>query len=146
MYMRRAMIAVRTGRWLSAGKEFVKDVKPAAGADLQPDLRARLAACDGRFRLPMVVIAAALLGLIALLATLQYRWLGQISGAERERMTATFNARATAYAQDFDRELTRAYLPFQLDRAASTEPTRASRRISPRVTSAGRRRRAIRGW
>src|SRR5687767_48669 len=68
-----------------------------------------------QFRVPMVVIAGALLGLIALLATLQYRWLGQITGAERERMTATLNARATAYTQDVDRELTRAYLLFQLE-------------------------------
>jgi signal transduction histidine kinase len=68
-----------------------------------------------QFRVPMAVIAGALLGLIALLATLQYKWLGQISGAERERMKATLNTRATAYAQDVDRELTRAYLLFQLD-------------------------------
>jgi two-component system sensor histidine kinase SenX3 len=68
-----------------------------------------------QFRVPMAVIAGALLGLIALLATLQYRWLGQISGAERERMKATLNARATAFAQDVDRELTRAYLLFQID-------------------------------
>ena len=63
----------------------------------------------------MFAIAAALLGLIALLATLQYRWLGQISGAERERMTASLNQRATGFAQDVDREVTRAYLLFQLD-------------------------------
>ena len=63
----------------------------------------------------MAVIAGALLGLILLLATLQYRWLGQISGAERDRMTATLNTRAAAFGQDFDRELTRAYLLFQLD-------------------------------
>ena len=68
-----------------------------------------------QFRVPMAVIAGGLLGLIALLATLQYRWLGQISGAERERMTATLHARATAFGQDLDRELTRAYLLFQLD-------------------------------
>jgi two-component system sensor histidine kinase SenX3 len=67
------------------------------------------------FRVPMFVIAGALLGLIVLLATFQYRWLGQISGAERERMTANLNTRATAFGQDFDRELTRAYLLFQLD-------------------------------
>jgi two-component system sensor histidine kinase SenX3 len=67
------------------------------------------------FRLPIVVIAGGLLGLIALLATLQYQWLGKISGAERERMTSTLSARANAYAQDVDRELTRAYLLFQLD-------------------------------
>src|SRR5262245_47019653 len=68
-----------------------------------------------RFRLPLVVIAAALFGLIVLLATLQYRLLGQLSNAERERMTAALNTRATAFAQDFDREITRAYLLFQLD-------------------------------
>jgi two-component system sensor histidine kinase SenX3 len=69
----------------------------------------------GRVRLPMVVVAVALLGLIALLATLQYRWLGRISDAEREHMRATLNTRASGFAQDFDGELTRAYLLFQLD-------------------------------
>jgi signal transduction histidine kinase len=66
-------------------------------------------------RVPMFVVAGALLGLIVLLATLQYRWLGQISGADRDRMTSILNTRASAFAQDFDRELTRAYLMFQLD-------------------------------
>ena len=77
----------------------------------------------------MFAIAGALLGLILLLATLQYRWLGQISGAERERMTATLNTRATAFAQDFDRELTRAYLLFQID--PMSRRTRAIRRRQP---------------
>jgi signal transduction histidine kinase len=63
----------------------------------------------------MFVLAAALLGLIAVLATLQYRWLGRISDAERERMRASANARATAFAQDFDRELTLAYMLFQVE-------------------------------
>jgi two-component system, OmpR family, sensor histidine kinase SenX3 len=67
------------------------------------------------FRPPMYVVAAALLGLIATLATLQYRWLGQVSAAERERMQANLAARSTAFAQDFDREVTRAYLTFQVD-------------------------------
>jgi two-component system sensor histidine kinase SenX3 len=75
------------------------------------------------FQLPMAVIAGALLGLIALLATLQYRWLGQISGAERERMTATLNSRAKAFAEDVDREITRAYLLFQLDPMQQEEPS-----------------------
>ena len=77
----------------------------------------------GRFRLPMGVIAGALLGLIALLATLQYRWLGQISGAERDRMTATLNVRASAFGQDLDREVTRAYLLFQLGAAPHDQGT-----------------------
>jgi|SRR5579872_164836 len=67
------------------------------------------------FRLPMFVIAAALLGLMALLATLQYRWLGRISDAEREHLTGTLNAQAKAFGEDVDRELTRAYLLFQVD-------------------------------
>jgi signal transduction histidine kinase len=66
-------------------------------------------------RPPMFVVAAALLGLIALLATLQYRWLGQVSAAERERMKTNLAARASGFAQDFDREITRAYFSFQLD-------------------------------
>ena len=67
------------------------------------------------FRAPMFAIAGALLGLILLLATLQYRWLGQISGADRDRMTALLNTRAAAFGEDCDRELTRAFLMFQLD-------------------------------
>ena len=62
----------------------------------------------------MFVVAIALLGLIALLATLQYKWLGRISDAEREGMRATLNTRASGFAQDFDSELTRAYLLFQV--------------------------------
>ncbi|HEX6464771.1 MAG TPA: histidine kinase dimerization/phospho-acceptor domain-containing protein, partial [Vicinamibacterales bacterium] len=84
------------------------------------------------FRLPMFVIATALLGVIGLLATLQYRWLGRISDAERERMTATLNDRARAFGEDVDREVTRAYLLFQRDRsgpaaAASDFATRYER-------------------
>jgi two-component system sensor histidine kinase SenX3 len=63
----------------------------------------------------MFVIAAALLGLIVLLATLQYKWLGRISDAERDRMKATLNTRASGFAGDFDSELTRAYLLFQIE-------------------------------
>jgi len=68
-----------------------------------------------RFRPPLAVVAAALLGLILLLAVLQYRWLGQISEAERAQRRATLAAGASEFAQDFDREITRAYLLFQAD-------------------------------
>jgi signal transduction histidine kinase len=63
----------------------------------------------------MLVVAVALLGLIALLATLQYKWVGRISDAERDRMRLSLNTRASGFAQDFDAELTRAYLLFQAD-------------------------------
>ena len=46
---------------------------------------------------------------------LQYRWLGQISDAERAQRRSTLAAGALEFAQDFDREVTRAYLLFQTD-------------------------------
>jgi signal transduction histidine kinase len=70
---------------------------------------------SGRFRLPMFAVVFALLALIVLLATLQYRWVGRISDAERDGMRTALNTRAAAFAHDFDAELTRAYLLFQLD-------------------------------
>jgi signal transduction histidine kinase len=74
-----------------------------------------------KFRIPMFVVAAALVGLIAVLATLQYRWLGQISADERDRRRAALAAQATALVDDFDRELTRAYLLFQWEPAHDIE-------------------------
>ena len=68
-----------------------------------------------RFRPPLALVTVALFGLIVLLAVLQYRWLGQISEAERAQRRATLSAGATEFAQDFDREITRAYLLFQTD-------------------------------
>ena len=68
-----------------------------------------------RFRPPLFVLPIALLALIALLATLQYRWLGQISEAERDRMRATLRTGASEFAQDFDREIARAFLLFQIE-------------------------------
>ena len=74
-----------------------------------------------RFRPPLLAVAIVLLGLIGLLAGLQYRWLGRISQAERERMRATLIHGANEFAQDFDRELTRAYHLFQMEPGAGDE-------------------------
>jgi signal transduction histidine kinase len=62
-----------------------------------------------------MVVAVALLGLIALLAVLQYRWLGQISQAERDRLRSGLTTAAAEFAKDFDREVARAFLLFQLE-------------------------------
>ena len=62
----------------------------------------------GRFRVPLSVVAGALLGLIVLLATLQHTWLGQISNAERDRMRRSLGTRTSEFAQEFDGEITRA--------------------------------------
>jgi signal transduction histidine kinase len=73
---------------------------------------------------PLFLVALLLLGLIAVLATLQYRWVGQISEAERDRVLSTVGNGASHFAQDFDRELTRAYLLFQVDPIAAANEQR----------------------
>jgi len=56
-----------------------------------------------------LLAAAVLLTLLAVLGVLQYRWLGAVSEAERERMRSSLRARAADVALEFDTELTRAY-------------------------------------
>ena len=98
-----------------------------------------------RFRPPLAVVALALFGLIVLLAVLQYRWLGQISEAERAQRRTTLAAGALEFAQDFDREITRAYLLFQTDAPIARRPTtRRSTAGSRPATIDGRRPRAFR--
>jgi signal transduction histidine kinase len=87
-----------------------------------------------RLRPPLAVVAVALLGLIVLLAVLQYRWLGQISEAERAQRRATLAAGALEFAQDFDREVTRAYLLFQTD-APPIEPPVAEPELADRFAA-----------
>jgi signal transduction histidine kinase len=68
-------------------------------------------------RLPWQLPAAVLLlVLLGALATVQYRWLGEVSEAERERMRASLRTRASEFAQEFDTELTRVFFAFQMDR------------------------------
>lgn len=63
----------------------------------------------------LLLLATALVVLLGVLAWLQYRWLGQVSEAERERMQTTLSAGAARFTQDFDRELGRVYLSLKLD-------------------------------
>lgn len=60
------------------------------------------------------LLSAALVAL-ALLATLQYYWVGQVSAGEHERRAANLAASARRLSEDFDRELARAYLALQMD-------------------------------
>lgn len=69
-----------------------------------------------RAGVPWQPIAGAVLAvLLAALATLQYRWLGEVSEAERARMRDTLQTRAADFTQAFDRELTRIYLAFHAE-------------------------------
>lgn len=71
----------------------------------------------------MFVLAVLLLALLPLLAALQYRWLGEVSRGERERMQASLRASVAQFCQDFDRELTRAFITFQAGASPLHEPT-----------------------
>src|SRR5215210_5978861 len=61
----------------------------------------------------MLLLVAALLLLLPLLAVLQYRWLGEVSAGERERMQANLRTGAERFCADFDRELTNVYIQLQ---------------------------------
>ncbi len=67
---------------------------------------------NSRFPIFLVVV---LLGLLGLLAALQYRWLGQISDGERERLQKVAQSDTQRFAEDFDREMQNAYFNFQLN-------------------------------
>ena len=54
-----------------------------------------------------LLLPAALVVLVATLATLQYHWLGQVSEAERDRLQTSLRQSAKDMADDFDRELLR---------------------------------------
>jgi signal transduction histidine kinase len=67
-------------------------------------------------RIPwQLLVGAALVVLLAMLATLQYRWLGDVSEAERERMRVGLRTRASDFTAAFDAELTRMYVAFHVD-------------------------------
>ncbi len=61
-----------------------------------------------------LVVPALLVALVAALATLQYRWLGKVSEAEREQLRRSLDQRAREFADEFDAEISRAYLALHL--------------------------------
>jgi signal transduction histidine kinase len=66
-----------------------------------------------KLMLPLAVGFVAFL--LVVLAVLQYRWTGELSEAERNRMRSGARVRAEQLAQDFDREVTRAFIWLQMD-------------------------------
>jgi signal transduction histidine kinase len=68
-----------------------------------------------RFRISgMFVLSCVLAMLLGALAWLQYHWVGQLSKDDRDRMRAHLRARADDFSDDFNRELTRAFLWLQI--------------------------------
>lgn len=58
---------------------------------------------------------AALIVLVGVLAWFQYRWLGQVSEADRQRRQAALNQRARDVGDEFDREIGQVYSAMQFD-------------------------------
>ena len=73
-------------------------------------------------RLPLGLLAPiSLLILVVALGALQYRWVGQVSEAERAQLTQSLDRRAREFAEDFDRQISRAYDLFRLPASFSVE-------------------------
>ncbi len=85
--------------------------------------RARLAAMRGPtwIRSWALWMILGLLALLLALASLQYRWLKQLSEDERERLHVSIDVSATRLCEDFDRELSRAFIYFQPHRVQIVE-------------------------
>ncbi len=61
-----------------------------------------------------ILMVASLLLLLGLLAFLQYRWLGQVSEGERERMKVRLAADTERFADDFNRGIENIYFNLQI--------------------------------
>lgn len=64
---------------------------------------------------PILIVLVLLMALLGILATLQYRWIGQVTESERTRLQASLQSDAAHLAEDFDREITRIFLAFQME-------------------------------
>lgn len=72
-------------------------------------------------RLLPPAVAVLLLLLLAVLATLQYRWIGRVSDLERHRMRESLLSAGSRFSEDVDRELTRAFLLFHPEPGSDEE-------------------------
>jgi signal transduction histidine kinase len=69
------------------------------------------------------LVTCALLVLLPAFAVLQYRWVGQLSTAERERMQRNLRIAAGQFRETFDSEIVRAVLSLQVGPATAREGT-----------------------
>jgi len=82
-------------------------------------------------RIPLALLApVSLVILVVALGALQYRWVGQVSEADRAQLKQSLDRRAREFADDFDRELGRAYQLFRPSAdLAATEPESLAKRF-----------------
>ncbi len=68
-----------------------------------------------------VVVAVLLALLLVVMAVLQWRWTGEVSAMERQRMRSRLLAAGSRFSHDFDREVARAFSYFLADPTAPEE-------------------------
>src|SRR5262245_40087360 len=68
-----------------------------------------------------LILPVGLVALVALLATLQYRWLGHVSEAERDRLLTSLCQSAKEFADDFDFQLITVYQALLPDTTAMSK-------------------------
>jgi signal transduction histidine kinase len=69
----------------------------------------------------LTLLAGALLLLMPALAALQFRWVGQVSDAERERMERNLIIAAAQFQEGFDSQIRRAYFDLQIRSGTARE-------------------------
>lgn len=62
-----------------------------------------------------ILCAVGLLGLIAVLGLLQFRWLGRVSEADADQAKKRVDRQAAEFAEEFNREIQSAYFNLQVD-------------------------------
>lgn len=62
-----------------------------------------------------IIIFVGLIGLLVVLAVVQYRWQTVASEADREKIQVRVNADVHRFADDFNREIQSAFMAFQID-------------------------------
>ena len=76
------------------------------------------------------IVLGVLLVLLPLLAVLQYRWIGEVSQADRRLLEDNLNRYGSQFAEDFNRELSRVFTAFQI--RGSLDPSDLNDRFSQR--------------
>src|SRR5262245_40443633 len=61
-----------------------------------------------------LILVGLLLILLPVLAVLQYRWIGEVSAAERDRLESSLRVSSDRFATDFDAEFSRLASSFQI--------------------------------
>jgi signal transduction histidine kinase len=91
-----------------------KAVEARRVQEFRRNSRGTLASMRARRRVSGLLVPAVLVGLVVVLAALQYRWLGQVSEAERVQLQRSLTQRGKDFTDEFDKELSQAYAALRM--------------------------------